>query len=316
MQDMWLSITGAFFVALIVSRWQIKTFPKAGINGKDMHKHDKNFVAEMGGLAAIIGFMAGISIVLGRAGEDLDSALFLTSIIAIIGAGFIGMVDDMVSLRQKTKAILPFIFAIPLGIHMMDHTITIFTFEISTSYFILLAVPFGVTCAANAANMLEGFNGLGSGLSAISSITLIILIYINNGPSYGLFILFPLLGATLGFSVFNLYPSRIFPGDTFTLFSGAAISSAAIISELITPGIILFVPMIIEFVLKFRGGFQAENFANMDEKRYLVSVHDKTESITHFIVKKVRVKEWQLVSLVWIMEAVLGVSVIVLYIYL
>ncbi len=315
MLDMWLSITGAFFVALIVSRWQIKTFPKAGINGKDMHKRGGSFVPEMGGLAAIIGFIVGVSILLGRASEDLDPSLFLTAIIAIIGAGFIGMVDDMVAIRQKTKALLPFIFALPFGIHMMNHTITIFSFEISASYFILIAVPFGVTCAANASNMLEGFNGLGSGLAAICSITLIILIYLKNGETYGLYILFPLVGATLGFSVFNLYPSRIFPGDTFTLFSGAAISSAAIISGLITPGIILFIPMIVEFFLKFKGGFKAENFADMDEDKYLISTHDKTESLTHLIVKKVRVKEWQLVTLIWLMEGLLGTAIILIYIY-
>ena len=316
MLDMWLSIVGAFFVALIVSRWQINTFPKAGINGRDMHKHGTNYVAEMGGLAAIIGFIVGVSIVLGSPGEELDSPLLLTAIIAIIGAGLIGMVDDMVYIRQSTKAILPFIFAIPLGIHMMDGTIHIFFLEISASWFVLLAVPFGVTCAANASNMLEGFNGLGAGLSAIASVTLIILIYLNNGPSHGLYILFPLLGATLGFSVFNLYPSRIFPGDTFTLFSGAAISCAAIISGLITPGIILFIPMIIEFLLKVRGRFKAENFAEMDKDKYLVSIHDKTESITHLIVKNMRVKEWQLVSLIWLIEAVLGTAVIILYVYL
>ncbi len=316
MLDMWLSITGAFFVALVVSRWQILKFPKAGIDGKDMHKHGRNFVAEMGGLAAIIGFIVGTSILLGRAGEGIDTALFLTAIIAIIGAGFIGMVDDIVSIRQKTKAFLPYIFALPFGIQMMNQNVTIFSYEISYSYFILLAVPFGVTCAANASNMLEGFNGLGAGLSSICSITLIILIYLKNGPGYGLYILFPLLGATLGFSVFNLYPSRIFPGDTFTLFSGAALSSAAIISGLITPGIILFVPMIVEFFLKFRGGFQAENFADMDEEKYLISVHDKTESITHLIVKKFKVKEWQLVALVWLMEGLLGAAVIIGYVYL
>lgn len=316
MLDMWLAIIGAFFVAMLITQWQIKTFPKAGINGKDMHKTEKKFVPEMGGVAAIIGFIVGVSILLGRADQEINSTLFLTAILAIIGAGLIGMVDDMISFRQKTKAILPFILALPFGIHMMNNTITVFSYDISAGYFILIAVPFGVTCAANASNMLEGFNGLGAGLSAICSITLIILIYLQDVPTSGLYILFPLVGATLGFSVFNLYPSRIFPGDAFTLFSGAAISSAAILSELITPGIILFIPMIVEFFLKFRGGFKAENFADMDEERYLISNHDKTESITHMIVKKMRVKEWHLVSIVWLIEGMIGLGLILVYYYI
>ncbi len=313
MLEMWLSIMGAFFVAVLITKWQIKTFSKAGINGRDMHKKKKPSVPEMGGLSAILGFIVGISILLGRANTGSYETLFLTAIVAILGAGLIGMVDDMMALRQKTKAFLPYLFAIPFAIQLSSHSLNIFGMEISNSAFIIIAVPFGVTCAANASNMLEGFNGLGAGLTTISSITLIYLIYLRNDNPYGLYILFPLLGATLGFSVFNIYPSRIFPGDTFTLFSGAAVSSAAIISNLITPGIILFIPMILEFFLKFRGGFTAENFAKTNERGQLISVHEKTESITHIIVKKFNPKEWQLVALVWSIEALLAVSIIIAY---
>lgn len=310
-----LSILVAFFIALIVSKWQIDTFSEAGLIGKDMHKEGAPDVPEMGGLAAIIGFIVGISLLLGKGEEDVNNAIFLTAIIGIIGAGFIGMVDDMVKIRQRTKALLPYLFTLPFGIQMMGESFTIFGIHFDIGWVILLIVPFGVTCAANASNMLEGFNGLGAGLSFIIATTLIILIYMGNGDSsnYGLYILYPLLGATLGFSVFNLYPSKIFPGDTFTLFSGAAIGCAAIISNLITPGIILFIPMIMEFFLKFRGGFKAENFSNVNEEGYLQSTHDKTESITHWIVKHMRVKEWHLVAIVWAMEGVLALLIIILF---
>lgn len=307
-----LSIFIAFLVSLLVSKWQIDTFSEAGLRGKDMHKKGEPEVAEMGGLASIVGFIVGLSLLLGEK-SGIDDPIFLTAVIGIVGAGFIGMVDDMVAIRQRTKALLPFLFTLPFGIQMMGESIHFFGVTIDHPYILLLAVPFGVTCAANASNMLEGFNGLGAGLSIIAATTLIILIYLNDGTQYGLYILYPLLGAILGFGVFNIYPSRVFPGDTFTLFSGAAIGSAAIISDLITPGIILFIPMIIEFFLKFRGGFEAENFADRDKEGYLLSVHDETESITHWIVKHLRVKEWELVVVVWGIEGVLSVFIILLF---
>lgn len=307
-----LTILLAFFVSVFMSRWQIKSFDIAGIRGKDMHKDDKPHIPEMGGLSAMVGFIVGISLILGEKSE-VNNPIFLTSIIGIIGAGLIGMVDDMVAIRQRVKALLPYLFTLPFGIQMMGENISVFGFNISHPYLVLLVVPFGVTCAANASNMLEGFNGLGAGLSIIISTTLIILIYIRGGPNYGLYILYPLLGAVLGFGVFNIYPSRIFPGDTFTLFSGAAIGVAAIISDLITPGVILFIPMIIEFFLKFRGGFQAENFAKVSEDGYLLSVHEKTESLTHILVKHFKLKEWQLVSTVWLAESVFGMIIIILF---
>lgn len=308
-----LSILTAFFVSLYIAKWQIDTFSKAHITGKDMHKNESPVIPEMGGLSAIVGFIVGFSLLMGKGKEGINDPIFITSVIGIVGAGFIGMVDDMVAIRQRTKAILPYLFTLPFGIQMVGESLNIFSFHISQPVFVLLVVPFGVTSAANAANMLEGFNGLGAGLSAICATTLIVLIYMTQGFSYSLYLLYPLLGAILGFAVFNVYPSRIFPGDTFTLFSGAAIGCAAIISDLITPGIILFIPMIIEFFLKFKGGFQAENFAAVDEDGYLLSVHDKTESITHWIVKNLRVKEWQLVIMVWGGEAVLGALIIIFF---
>ncbi|MFO7792486.1 MAG: hypothetical protein R6W73_05835 [Candidatus Saliniplasma sp.] len=315
---MWIvsiSILIAFFVSLLITKWQIKSFGHAGINGKDMHKKHKPHVPEMGGLSALMGFVVGLSLLLAEK-RGLDEPFFLTALIGIIGAGLIGMVDDMVNVRQRAKALLPYLFTIPFGIQMMGRSLEFFGFRIEHPYILLLIVPFGVTCAANASNMLEGFNGLGAGLAIIISTSLIILIYLEGGPNLGFYILFPLLGAVMGFGVFNLYPSLIFPGDTFTLFSGAAIGIAAILSDLITPGIILFLPMIAEFFLKFKGGFKAENFAVPGENGYLYSRTDKIESLTHFLVKRFRLKEWQLVSIIWAIEITLSALIIISYIYI
>lgn len=314
---MWIvsiSIIIAFFVSLLITKWQIRSFGHAGIDGRDMHKTHKPHVPEMGGLSALMGFVIGLSILLGEK-RGLNEPFFLTALIGIIGAGLIGMVDDMVNVRQRVKALLPYLFTIPFGVQMMGNSLEFFGLNIEHPYILLLIVPFGVTCAANASNMLEGFNGLGAGLAIIISTTLIILIYLKGGPSLGFYILFPLLGAVMGFGVFNLYPSLIFPGDTFTLFSGAAIGIAAIVSDLITPGIILFLPMITEFFLKFKGGFKAENFAVPGKDGYLHSRTDKIESLTHILVKRFRLKEWQLVSLIWGMELILSAIVIFTYIF-
>ncbi len=310
-----LSILTAFFVSLLITKWQIKSFGHAGIDGTDMHKKHKPRVPEMGGLSAIMGFVIGLSLLLANK-RGVTDPLFQTALIGIIGTGLIGMVDDMLRVRQRIKAVLPYLLTIPFGINMMGISIEAFGFTINNPYLILLIVPFGVTCAANASNMLEGFNGLGAGLSIIISTSLVILIYLQGGPDYGFYILFPLLGAVMGFGVFNLYPSLIFPGDTFTLFSGATIGIAAIMSGLITPGIIMFTPMIIEFFLKFKGGFKAENFAVPDNDGYLKSRNDKLESLTHILVKHFKLKEWQLVSIIWGFEIILCLTVIISYIYI
>ncbi len=188
-----LSILVAFFVAMLITNWQIKSFGHAGIDGTDMHKTHKPRIPEMGGLSAIMGFVIGLSLLLSDQ-RGLNEPIFLTALIGVIGAGLIGMVDDMVGIRQRLKAFLPYLFAIPFAINLMGNSFDVFGIAIENPYIILLIVPFGVTCAANASNMLEGFNGLGAGLAIIISTSLVILIYLQGGPSYGFYILFPLLG--------------------------------------------------------------------------------------------------------------------------
>jgi UDP-N-acetylglucosamine--dolichyl-phosphate N-acetylglucosaminephosphotransferase len=109
-------------------------------------------------------------------------------------------------------------------------TMSFIFFSVDFGILMMLIAPFGVTCAANAGNMLEGFNGLGTGLGIIISITLIIIsLWFDARDS--IILLFPLLGALMAFLWFNKYPAKIFPGDTLTLFVGATIACAAILGD-------------------------------------------------------------------------------------
>src|SRR5207245_10540796 len=107
-------------------------------------------------------------------------------------------------------------------------------------------------------------NGRGA-RPGISIAALLVVLSVLAGAQGGLFLLFPLLGALSAFLCFNRYPARVFPGDSMTLFTGATIACAAIISSpsLKAVGALLFMPMIIEFALKFRGHFQAENYGEL-----------------------------------------------------
>src|SRR5207244_3108 len=85
---------------------------------------------------------------------------------ACLGAGVVGLMDDMFRLRKRSKAILPFILALPLGavVYSAKNTVLL---GLDIGILMALVVPLGVTSASNAANMLEGFNGLGAGLGVI-----------------------------------------------------------------------------------------------------------------------------------------------------
>ena len=175
----------------------------------------------------------------------------------------------------------------------------------------LILVPLGITCAANSMNMLEGFNGLGTGLGIIITSTLIILVNRNEDKT-SLLLLIPLLGSLIAFLYFNYYPAKIFPGDTLMLFMGATIASVAIMSNLKLEGAILLLPMILEFFLKLRSRFGAQCFAtNLDGD--ILIYEGKIESFTHLVMTSFQVSEKRLVHMFWSMQITLGFIVILIF---
>lgn len=276
--------------------WLIPRLKARGIVGKDLNKPDHPEVAEMGGIAAVVGFFAGIAILL-RMEQVEEAALLSVSLSAILGAAFVGMMDDLFDLRQRHKAFLPFIIALPFAVAVPSGIVLPHVAAVDLGPFMPLAAAFAVTCAANAANMLEGFNGLGTGLGVIMSMSLVALCLVHERYD-GLYILIPLMGGLMAFLWFNKYPAAVFPGDTMMLFMGAAIAVAGILSQLHVQTAFIFLPMIIEFLLKLRGRFRGENYASRSANGFL-EYHGKIESITHLVMRRFKVREPELVAFIW-----------------
>jgi hypothetical protein len=67
--------------------------------------------------------------------------------------------------------------------------------------------------------------------------------------------------------------------------------------------------MIVEFFLKFRGHFKAENYCSESDNGFL-EYHSRVESLTHIIMKHMKVKEMELVYLIWGVEIAICAFVI------
>ena len=317
-----VALIASFVTTLITVPWLIKRLAERGLVGVDQNKFEKPKIPEMGGLAVVIGFVAGVSTflvisnVLAEDDEAIEELAILATpvlavVLAVVGAALTGIMDDLFGIRQRIKAVIPFLFAIPVGVFSADKTTMSFIFtSVDFGILMILIAPFGVTCAANAANMLEGFNGLGTGLGIIITVTLIIISLVS-GADDSLLLLFPLLGALIAFLFFNRFPSKIFPGDTLTLFMGATIACAAIIGDLKTIVAILFIPMIIEFFLKAKGHFHGENYGTPDKEGFLTYEND-IESLTHIFMKGKKIKERKLVLILWGIEGFLCIIVLAL----
>lgn len=302
------AFAASFLMTFLIIPWLIPKLKARGIIGRDLNKPDRPEIAEMGGISVVIGFFAGVSVLLTLDGIT-DRELLNVSLAVVLGAAFIGMIDDLFELRQRQKAFFPFLLALPLGAALDPVVHLPYIGSVDFGVLMVIAAPFAITCAANAGNMLEGFNGLGTGLGIVMSITLVALAF-HHDRLDGVYLLVPLIGGLLAFLWFNRYPAKVFPGDTMMLFMGATIAAAGMLSGLHLQTAFIFTPMMIEFALKLRGHFEAENYSTCASNGHL-EYHSRIESLTHVFMKLAKVDERRLVHGIWALESAFCAIVIV-----
>ena len=235
----------------------IAGFKRAKIVGKDMHKPGQPEVAEMGGLIIVAGFSAGVititaigAFLSGLLSVDLVKILAALSVVLIMT--MVGSVDDLVGVRQVPKVLIPLLGSLPLVAIKAGHTLMNIPFIGQVDFGILyplVLVPIGLTGAANAFNMLAGFNGLEIGMSIVAAGSLAVVAY-SIGATTSFFILVAALGALMATFRYNWYPAKVFIGDTGTLSLGAIVATAVILGNFETAGVIIIIPYVLDFLLK------------------------------------------------------------------
>ena len=109
------------------------------------------------------------------------------------------------------------------------------------TYLYVPAAIFIILATTNAINLTDGIDGLSSSVSAII-ITCLTVIGIQLGnPEVSLFGSI-VIGAVLGFLMFNLHPAKVFMGDTGSLLLGGVISGLALYLKM--PLLLLIIALI------------------------------------------------------------------------
>ena len=105
-------------------------------------------------------------------------------------------------------------------------------------------IPFAIVvilATTNAINLTDGIDGLSSSVSSLIITCLVIIGITFNVPEVSIFGS-AVIGATLGFLVFNLHPAKVFMGDTGSLLLGGVISGLALYLKM--PIILLVIAII------------------------------------------------------------------------
>jgi UDP-N-acetylglucosamine--dolichyl-phosphate N-acetylglucosaminephosphotransferase len=282
---------------------------KANLVGIDVNKPDRPKVPLYGGIGPIAGFVSGSFVLLPLVREDgadvLEAVLLSSLIIA-----FLGMLDDIFNVRQSIRAFTPVFAAVPLAVFSVGHTTISVPFlgyvNFGPWYYIVI-LPAALTIAANAFNMLEGLNGLGAGMGVIMTLTLALIGFRAGGLSLiSGEMAVVLLASLIAFLIFNKYPAKVFPGNVGTYFIGAAIGALGISGYMLTALFFLYIPYVAEFVLKARTKFKGVSFGKVSQGGTLYW-DSFPHSLTHVVMKLGRFKEYQVVLILWGIEAVFAV---------
>ena len=299
----------------------IPRMKKAGIVGKNMNSEKKEEIPEMGGLVIVAGFGAGIIFAIGlRTFFDVFLSISLTSILAVLSTVLIvmiiGVFDDLISIRQWIKALIPVFAALPLmaikeGYSMMRISFMgMIDFGI---YYPLVLVPLGITGAANAVNMLAGFNGLEVGMGVVAMGALAVIAYLI-GQTTALIILLAALGALIAALYYNWYPAKVLVGDVGTLTIGAVIACAVIVGNYETAGVIIIIPYMVDFLIKAKNHFPGKNWWGTYKNGKLYCPDGRAVGLAQLIMKVCGgISERKLVLVLMGIEAVFGVIAILLY---
>ncbi|MFL5968031.1 MAG: MraY family glycosyltransferase [Gaiellaceae bacterium] len=203
---------------------------------------NRRTVPRLGGLALFFGIFVPALAFLDISGETRGMVL------GAAVATTVGAIDDFRGLRwwEKLGGQLA-AAAIPVGFGIWVHR---FTFPIVGVHTLPEWLGMGVSvlwivAIMNMVNFLDGLDGLAAGVSAISAFTFTLIALSLPRPEVQAAILSAIvLGACLGFLRHNLYPARIFMGDSGALLLGFVLATIPLQGLLKTASVVtLFFPL-------------------------------------------------------------------------
>ncbi len=199
----------------------------------------KSGTPTMGGLVILSSIVITSLLYIGDYKEMLP-VLFMT-----LGFGLIGFLDDYIKVVMKRnlglrawqkmalQILVTGVFVFYLYNYTEIGTEVMLPFTDSTWNLGMLFIPF-VFCVVvgtvNGANFTDGLDGLATGVTIIIAVFFTVMAIVTNSgiePITG-----AVVGALMGFLLFNVYPAKVFMGDTGSLALGGFVASTAIVLKM------------------------------------------------------------------------------------
>lgn len=264
MYQPWLPYVCLFAAALVATllftplarriAWRL-----GAVDYPERRRMNKVPIPRMGGLAILVGICAAL-LTLHLGSTHLGWPTLLTPAphlqnvnYGVLGLGFLaifitGVLDDIFQLKPLQKlagqivaALIAVASGVVIGVIVNPMTegafyLGIWTYPITVAYLVAYV---------NIFNLIDGLDGLASGLALIASLTMFILSAMA-GRSDAAALSIALAGATLGFLRYNFNPASIFLGDCGSLLLGYALGVVSMLSVTRVAGLTtIIVPLVI-----------------------------------------------------------------------
>jgi UDP-N-acetylglucosamine--dolichyl-phosphate N-acetylglucosaminephosphotransferase len=264
MLEILIAAVVSFVVVVVFMPSVIKMLKEKGITGTDVHKPEKPEVPKGAGFVILFAIAFALLVVIGLTTFEtlgVEMVGLFAALVSILLASMIGLLDDQLDFRNRAKVILPMVATIPMialsvGTPTMNIPfIGVVNFGVA---YALIIVPLMMTFIIDASNMYGGMNGLEVGLGSINAFGIVLYVILipimqdtamTSGQLQAGIVAAALLGAALGFLIFNRYPAKVLPGDVGRLPVGAAMAAALIIGNMDRLAILMYIPFGINFIL-------------------------------------------------------------------
>lgn len=189
------------------------------VNQRKIHR---GAIPRIGGIGISIGTMLPIFLlffVRGGIHIETENNIFLY-FVGGLGISLLGLFDDIKGINAKIK----FLFQISIAVMATMHGALIKSLpmpwgRVELGVFGYVLTVFWIIGIINAFNLIDGMDGLSSGITLFSSLTIAMLAIVNGYLPTALIAL-ALAGAVTGFLIYNFNPAKIFMGDSGSMFIG------------------------------------------------------------------------------------------------
>ncbi len=254
----------SFGLSIVISMIVIPILKKLKVGQSEREDGPKSHLKKsgtptMGGLILIITtILLSAFLYIDYAADEPEIATRLLPMVFVtIGFGLVGFIDDFKKvILHNTDGLSPKLKMLGLMIIAIAYVVMlVFNFKNGTDIYLpildtyitlpmWLYIPFAVCvilATTNAVNLTDGIDGLSTSVTTIilTCLTVISIIWgIKETTIFGCIV----IGAALGFLLFNLHPAQVFMGDTGSLLLGGAIAGIALYLKL--PLLLLIIALV------------------------------------------------------------------------